>query len=338
MCLLGLSWVAEAQKMTSYQSEKAGGYAYWVCTPSGYVNGRADKPVIVFLHGASSCGTDLSKVLRYGPLDAVSSGLQVDAVLVAPQNPGGAWSPSKIMDVLRAVERRFSVDTNRRYVLGMSLGGYGTVDFVGTYPDRIAAGMALCGGGSLRNYCGLAKVPFWILHGTDDRAVAVSESQAVVAAMAACGDTSRLRCDWLPGVNHGQLGKAFYVQETYQWLLSHSLLDAGRPVNRVATLPTESFSSLALLADRKQEPSANSQSQNSQGKETSPAAQSKPQAKPSTPTTAKPASSPQYYTVRKGDTLTAIARKYHTSVAKLCKLNKIKENAVLQIGRKLRVK
>ena len=48
--------------------------------------------------------------------------------------------------------------------------------------------------------------------------------------------------------------------------------------------------------------------------------------------------SPQYYTVRKGDTLGKIAGKYHTTVSKLCKLNKIKETTILQIGRKLRVR
>ena len=42
--------------------------------------------------------------------------------------------------------------------------------------------------------------------------------------------------------------------------------------------------------------------------------------------------------MRKGDTLSSIARKYHTTVSKLCKLNKIKETTILQIGRKLRVR
>ena len=44
------------------------------------------------------------------------------------------------------------------------------------------------------------------------------------------------------------------------------------------------------------------------------------------------------YRVRVGDTLYAIAKKYHTTVDKICKLNKIKETTILQIGRKLRVK
>lgn len=45
-----------------------------------------------------------------------------------------------------------------------------------------------------------------------------------------------------------------------------------------------------------------------------------------------------YYTVRKGDNLGKIAKKYHTTVSKLCKLNHISERTILQIGRKLRVR
>ena len=47
---------------------------------------------------------------------------------------------------------------------------------------------------------------------------------------------------------------------------------------------------------------------------------------------------PVYYTIRKGDTLGKIAQRYHTSISKLCKLNKIKETTLLQIGRRLRVR
>lgn len=45
----------------------------------------------------------------------------------------------------------------------------------------------------------------------------------------------------------------------------------------------------------------------------------------------------RYYTVRKGDTLSGIAKKQHTTVSKLCKLNNITTKTVLRIGRKLRV-
>lgn len=54
--------------------------------------------------------------------------------------------------------------------------------------------------------------------------------------------------------------------------------------------------------------------------------------------TTNPASSAQYHTVKAGDTLSGIASKYRTTVAKLCSLNGIKATTTLQIGRKLRVK
>jgi len=46
----------------------------------------------------------------------------------------------------------------------------------------------------------------------------------------------------------------------------------------------------------------------------------------------------RYYTVRRGDNLGKIAAKYHTTVAKLCKLNKITKKTVLKPGRKLRIR
>lgn len=45
-----------------------------------------------------------------------------------------------------------------------------------------------------------------------------------------------------------------------------------------------------------------------------------------------------YYTVRAGDTLSKIAKKYHTSVNQLCKLNKMKPTSILPLGKKLRVR
>ncbi len=45
-----------------------------------------------------------------------------------------------------------------------------------------------------------------------------------------------------------------------------------------------------------------------------------------------------YHRVRSGDTLGHIARRYGTSVRRLCQLNGIKETTILQIGRKLRVR
>lgn len=52
----------------------------------------------------------------------------------------------------------------------------------------------------------------------------------------------------------------------------------------------------------------------------------------------KAAAAAQYHTIRQGDTLGALARKYHTSVKALCRLNGINETTTLRLGRKLRVR
>ena len=44
----------------------------------------------------------------------------------------------------------------------------------------------------------------------------------------------------------------------------------------------------------------------------------------------------KYYTVRSGDTLSGIARRYGTSVSTLCKINNIRTNTTLRVGQTLR--
>ncbi len=52
----------------------------------------------------------------------------------------------------------------------------------------------------------------------------------------------------------------------------------------------------------------------------------------------KTKSSAKYHTVKKGETLSGIANKYKTTVAKLVKLNGIKNKNLIRVGQKLRVK
>ena len=208
-----------------------GCYNFWVYTPEEYYYTQETTPLIFFLHGASLCGRDLNRVLRYGSIDAAQMGLMIPALIVAPQNPGGWWDPHKLNEILEWMKLHYVFDESRVYVLGMSLGGYGTLDFAGTYPDKIAAAIALCGGATLKDYRGLGELPLWIVHGTADRAVSVRESQKVVTGMQTLGITSRLRYDWLPGASHGALARYFYTSKTYEWLFQHTLRDPWRPVN-----------------------------------------------------------------------------------------------------------
>lgn len=210
-----------------------GGYNFWVYTPEDYYFTQESTPLVLFLHGASLCGKDLNRALRYGTVAAIKMGREVPALVITPQNPGGAWNPKKLNDILEWLDQNdYAYDHNRVYVLGMSLGGYGTLDFVGTYPEKVAAAMALCGGCTLKDQSRMGEAPLWIIHGTADRSVSVRESQKVVNRMKQDGTTQRLRYDWLAGASHSALARYFYTAKTYEWLFSHSLRDPDRPVRR----------------------------------------------------------------------------------------------------------
>lgn len=220
-----------AAKIEAKCGTVSGAYNYWFVEPDSTGN-SSPKPIFIFLHGASLCGNDLSKVRRYGTIDAIERGRNLDAYVIAPQNPGGAWSPSKIMKIVDHTIEHYNADPSRVYVLGMSLGGYGTIDLAAAYPDRIAAAMAFCGGGTSKNLADLNKLPLWIIHGTADNAVGISESDKVVSAMRADNpSTPRLIYDRVPGMNHSQPARFFYLPQTYQWLLKHSLNDKDRPIS-----------------------------------------------------------------------------------------------------------
>ncbi len=195
-------------------------YEFWLNLPSDSVL-KTRPPVLIFLHGKSLSGTDLNKVKRYGVIHEIEKGRKLDAIVVAPQVQSGSWSPDKILEVLEYIQKTYTTDTNRVYVCGMSLGGYGTLHFAGKYAQKITAAVALCGGGNPKEAATLSTIPLWIQHGTADEAVAVSQSRVVVAAIKNVNKGKRLIYDELKGVNHGALEKVFRDDKMYLWLFSH---------------------------------------------------------------------------------------------------------------------
>lgn len=208
------------------------GYNYWFYSPEGEISSEG-KPLVIFLHGKSLCGTDLNKVKRYGTISAIERGREIDAFVIAPQNPGGWWNPDKIMNIVDYVCDNYNIDENMIYVLGMSLGGYGALDLAAAYPDRIAAAIGMCGGSTLKDMSGLAEMPLWIIHGTGDSAVPVGQSDKVVSAIKAAqtDGVNRLIYDRIPGMNHSKPARVFYNPDTYEWLFQHRLDSPGRPLN-----------------------------------------------------------------------------------------------------------
>ena len=257
--LLLLMPLSASARLMAIRDSVANGYNFWLYVPKQYKDYRADRakefaasaekvdslavdsakvpaglPIIVFLHGRSLSGTNLNTARKYGTIDAISRGRKINAIVITPQvTKTDWWRPKRVMNIVKWVSERYDVDLSRLYVLGMSLGGYGAIDFAAAYPNETAAAMGLCGGGTERKLANINKVPMWIIHGTADSAVPVSESRRVKAAMeAGDSETPRLRYDEYVGVEHAPLARLFYLKETYEWLFKHSTADPSRPVDR----------------------------------------------------------------------------------------------------------
>ncbi len=314
-------WNSVAAQLKAFRDVVPDSYNFWLYYPV-QEGDTVDQelPVLIFLHGRSLTGSNMERVRRYGIIDALEKGRRVDAIIVAPQCPAGtSWNASRIRNLLDWVQQNYTTDTNRVYVAGMSLGGYGTLDFAGTYPDRIAAAAALCGGGTPAMACNLGQVPLWIMHGTNDRHVPISESEKIVKAITECGDTSRLRFTRLKGLDHGDLARVFYTRHLYDWLMMHSRNDTALMVDRkVEITPYDLRTAYSDLNTRGGTVTVDNSAAQTQLSDTS--------------------SGSAYYTIKKGDTLSSIARRHKTSVKKLCMLNGITETTILQIGRRLRVR
>ena len=301
---------ASAQQLIAHRGCIKDGYDFWLYVPKDYNPNDHSKPLVMFLHGRTLCGNDLKLVRNYGCINAVERGVCIDALIVAPQAQG-AWNPQKVHEVYEWVKSHYSVNSRRFYVIGMSMGGYGTLDYAATYPNEVAAAMAMCGGATVKSLCGLNDVPLWIVHGTADAAVSVNCSQRVVDEMCVCGDTSRLIFNKMKGVNHTRLARVFYLDQTYDWLFSHSLSDSARVANKSYTITNILLNNAYANLENKIDLEIIDNDLGINGK---------------------------YYTVKKGDTLSKIAVENDTTVSILCKKNKMKKTDKLRVGRKIRVK
>lgn len=204
------------------QSERpAALYPFLIALPHDTIL-KNNPPLLVFLHGRSLSGTDLNRVKRYGILNEIERGRKIPAVVIAPQvRPSESWNPDKVWALVQYVQEKYQTDSNRLYVAGMSLGGYGTFHFVGKYADKVAAAGAFCGGGYTKDACRLSQVPLWVIHGTKDGAVPFSESKKMVEAIQACGKSNLLKFTVLPDAGHGAPERFFHRDEFYDWLFSH---------------------------------------------------------------------------------------------------------------------
>jgi predicted peptidase len=179
-------------------------------------------PVIFYLHGRHASGKNLQSLQRYGLPYYISKGKKMDFIVVSPQCPWGKnWASEDWFNpVYDEVATKLRVDDSRIYLIGMSMGGFGTWEIANRMPERFAAISPMCGGANVKWVEQLSKIPTWVFHGTADRQIPISRSEVMVKAL------EKLKADvkFTRLVNQGHdISKQFNSDELYRWLLKHSL-------------------------------------------------------------------------------------------------------------------
>jgi predicted peptidase len=96
-----------------------------------------------------------------------------------------------VFETISALEEEFPLDTDRRYVAGNSLGGYGTWHLICARPELFAAAIPISGGGNPALARNIVDMPIWAFHGQKDRNVPVSGSRDIIEAIKKAGGNPR---------------------------------------------------------------------------------------------------------------------------------------------------
>lgn len=143
-------------------------------------------------------------------------------VTVAPQS-NGSWGASlgasgkgggagvdslaAAFDIIAKLQKEFTIDPARIYVLGSSMGGYGSWSAITRRPDLFAAAIPVCGGMRTQNVKGIVDVPIWCFHGGNDRTVPAERSRSLFEALQKLG--GNMKYTEFPGVGHSSWLQAF---------------------------------------------------------------------------------------------------------------------------------
>src|SRR5439155_9535595 len=76
-----------------------------------------------------------------------------------------------LISLIQQLKKTLPIDTNRVYITGLSMGGFGTFDAIERYPGLFAAAVPVCGGGDVSKAASISHIPMWVFHGAEDPAV-----------------------------------------------------------------------------------------------------------------------------------------------------------------------
>ncbi len=203
---------------------------YCLYLPDNY---SSDKkyPVILFLHGAGEIGNDNTLQLNnIKNMFTYNADYIAQSILICPQTPewwrldrenyqDGKGTLSSAINLLKEIQNKYSCDSNRTYLTGLSMGSFATWSVLERYGDMFAAAVPVCGGGNEMMAESYVDIPIVMYHGTADPTVSFQSSQRTYDAIVAAGGTKAMLIP-LESVGHDAWKQAYADRNMFAWLFS----------------------------------------------------------------------------------------------------------------------
>jgi len=207
---------------------------YRLFVPLGYDTTKK-YPLLLWLHGGTGRGSDnVTQLTRQNQLGThfwITSEVQLKfpVFVLVPQCPSGEiWAdpefnePSKwlrlAMDVLAKVGKQFSIDPDRVYIAGQSMGGSGVWSLLQMYTGQWAGAIVMSAYDTFTNVPAIAKVPLWVFQGDADASVPVTMVRSMMSQLKKAH--ANLRYTEYHQVDHEVWNKAFTEPDLLSWLSS----------------------------------------------------------------------------------------------------------------------
>lgn len=193
---------------------------YIIKYPNNF-NESKEYPVILFLHGAGSRGSQMQGLLDNPFFKKVGEFEEFPFLIVAPLCSENTWYDhwQNLESLVRTLHNISYVDSERVYMMGASMGGYATWQLAMSMPDYFAAIVPICGGGMYWNAGRLVNIPIWAFHGEQDTTVFLEESAKMVDAVNRRGGNAKFTV--YPHNGHDAWSDTYSNWEVYEWMLRH---------------------------------------------------------------------------------------------------------------------
>jgi poly(3-hydroxybutyrate) depolymerase/lysophospholipase L1-like esterase len=224
---------------------------YRLFVPAGY-NANTSYPLVLFLHGAGERGTDnnahITSSRGAGLWAETANQATYPCFVVAPQCPAnkqwvntnwslGSYSISTVAmsnelkmvkDIIETLQTQYNIDASRLYITGLSMGGYGTWDFIMRYPGLFKAAIPVCGAGDPSKAELISTIPLRVFHSSDDNIVPVSGSRDMVNSIKAIGPNTREKFyTEYTDQGHASWNNAYNTSDLVSWLFTTNAIKVG---------------------------------------------------------------------------------------------------------------